>query len=97
MIRITEKGMRKHLEEKVFAGDAEHPIMEILLDKEKLIGFGILREDDLGFYLQLCKRINIASDIMEVTDEIYRIKSDSIIAIPSKDYLRFYYFNLFRK
>ena len=89
---ITALGLRKHLEDRVIIGDAEHKIMDALFNKDPY-GFGILRQDDAGFYvLKLKKRgvLSRGSKIFEVTDKVYRIKNGNLIATPSKDYLRFY-------
>lgn len=95
MAIITERGLKKHLEERIFAGDSESSIIEALFDIESDVKFGILREDNSGFYLRVCKRLSVVSPGFRVLDEIYRIRDEEIVAIPYPNtHLRFYYVDL---
>ena len=97
MAIITERGLRKHLGEKIFSGDSETSITEALFDIESIVKFGILREDDCGFYLRVCERLNVTSPAFRILDRIHRIMDGRVVAIQYPNtHLRYYYVDLSR-
>lgn len=95
MTIITERGLRKHLEERIFVGDNTSSIMGALFNEESTAKFGILLEDDSGFYLRLCERLSVVSPAVRVLNRVYRIPDGKMVAIPYPNTpLRFYYIEL---
>ncbi len=61
--------------------------------KNKNSGFGILCQDDLGFYLQLCELNVNEYPFAPVKDEIRRVRKNEVIGISyEKSHLTCYVF-----
>ena len=76
---ITERGLRKHLDEKVIVGKNAYEIFRAGIDKEGPGEIGTLLEDDLGFYLQVNEVRNSLS-LTEIS-HVRRINQGDTIAI----------------
>jgi len=89
MHRITAHGLREHLEERVLAGNTDYALAKIMYDNDEDAGgkCGILKEDDLGFYLSVLRRkSNVKGSYARRTTEVYRIKDGGCIRIDGRTY-----------
>ena len=87
--KITKKGLATHLEERVFVGENEQEITELMFRGRGPAQPGILRSLDGSFYIQVC-RINRYKDyvdglpIWDETKQRRLIKDGDVIRIWGK-------------
>lgn len=81
---ITEKSLRKHLEEKVFMGNSENDIVNLMISNKGPARLGVLRQLDSRFYVQVCTRESpLKGAVWTESEERYLLKDGDLIRIGS--------------
>ena len=96
MEKITKKGLKRHLDERVFIGEDGHSMWERLSHDTGNGRMGILRMDSKGcFYIDLHQResIDVNAKWMKI-NQVYNPKNSNVIAIMGKDLWKAYQISL---
>ncbi|MEK6847808.1 MAG: hypothetical protein AABX50_01640 [Nanoarchaeota archaeon] len=92
MIKITEAGLKRHLEERVIVGFDRESIIKKVRKNTGWVRLGVLQIDSSGIYIRRFKKIN--TDIRDCAwaelNGSYRLRNGDYIAIRVDDHLRYY-------